>query len=73
MSPLGFSDDQFAEKFFAMCEDIATIKEQTSDLPALKAKVERHDRIFQYGKWTALPIIAIFQLAFKYTMHKLGF
>lgn len=34
------------------------ISDQTSVIPSLKKKVERHERLIQYGKWTAIPLIA---------------
>lgn len=34
------------------------LSDRTADLPQLKKKVEKHDRLVQYGKWTAIPLIA---------------
>lgn len=42
--------------------DVATtlqlIADRTECLPDIKKKVEKHDRIYQYGKWSAVPVVA---------------
>jgi hypothetical protein len=48
------------------------ISDQTSAIPALKKKVEQHDRIVQYGTWTAVPIIAGISMLVKGILKKLG-
>jgi hypothetical protein len=48
------------------------ISDQTCAIPALKKKVETHDRIVQYGKWTGIPILAVFNILVKSLLTKLG-
>lgn len=42
------------------------ISDQTRDLPSIRKKVENHDRLVQYGKWTAIPILAFLHQAGGY-------
>jgi hypothetical protein len=48
------------------------ISDQTGAIPDLKKKVERHDRIVQYGKWTGVPIMALISMLVKSLLTKLG-
>lgn len=39
------------------------ISDQTRDIPTIRKKVEKHDRIMQFGKWSAIPFIAVLHTA----------
>jgi hypothetical protein len=49
------------------------ISDQTSVIPGLKKKVEKHDRIVQYATWTAIPVIGLISATVKHLLTKLGF
>jgi len=47
------------------------ISDQTRDLPTIRKKVETHDRIVQYGKWSAIPILAVLHAAVDSAWHRI--
>jgi len=51
------------------------LTDRTADLPALKRKVERHDRAYQYAKWMLIPLLAAIEGAlhgaFQHVMTKI--
>lgn len=67
-----FNDHVISEKFITLCENVATIKEDMIEMKQLKATVEKHDRIYQYGKWSAVPIVAGIHLGVRHLLQKLG-
>lgn len=67
-----FNDHVMSEKFIQLCEDVATMKSDIKEVAAMKIIVERHDRIYQYGKWTAVPVIALLHLGVKHLLQKIG-
>lgn len=67
-----FNDHVISEKFIELCENVATIKDDMIEMKQLKQTVEQHDRIVQYGKWTALPILAGIHIGLKHILNKLG-
>lgn len=67
-----FYDQVFTEKFLKMCEDVSTIKEQISDIKEMKHLVEKHERIYQYGKWTTVPLFAGLHVAMRHLLQKIG-
>jgi hypothetical protein len=48
------------------------ISDQTCVIPELKRKVEKHDRIVQYGAWTSVPFVALITLIVKGILKRLG-
>lgn len=48
------------------------ISDETKALPGLKRKVEKHDRIVQYGTWTAVPFVALVSMIVKHLLSKVG-
>lgn len=67
-----FSDDVVAQKFFEMADNVATIKEQLTELPALKEKVDKHEKVYTIGKFLGVPALAGFHLAVKHFLIKIG-
>ena len=67
-----FSDDTMAEKFIQMAENVATIKEKLEELPAIKEKVDKHERAYTVGKFLGVPALGAFHLGVKHILTKLG-
>ena len=68
-----FNDELAASKFLEMAENVATIKTRLEDLPEMKKKIEKHERIYNVGKYAAVPVLGLTHLAFKQLLSKLGF
>ena len=71
--PIHFTDHVAAEKFIEMAENVAAIKTKLEDLPELKRKVEKHERIYTVGKYASIPVLGIFHLAARQFWTRLGF
>lgn len=65
-------DHVISEKFIELCENVATIKNDMTEMKELKEKVEKHDRIYEYGKWSAVPIVAGIHIGVRHLLQKLG-
>jgi len=53
-------------------QTLQLIVDRTSGLKDIAEKVEKHDRIVDYGKWTAIPLLTLFHVSIKAALHKLG-
>lgn len=68
-----FENYEAATKFIEMAENVAAIKTRLEDLPELKKKVEKHERVYNVGKYASVPLLGIFHLAARQFWNKLGF
>ena len=74
---LQFSDESVATKFFEMADNVASIKAKlelhTDDFKEVKKKVEKHERVYNVGKYAAVPALGLIHLSLKHLFSKLGF
>jgi hypothetical protein len=55
-----------------MVQYMQMLVDRTDCLPALKKKVEKHEQVYQTGKWLAIPLFALLHVLIKGLFHKLG-
>ena len=67
-----FENYEAAAKFIEMAENVASIKTTLEDLPELKKKVEKHERAYNFGKWAAVPVFGVVNVALRHVWTKLG-
>ncbi len=53
-------------------QTLQLISDNTACLPSLKKKVDRHEQVYQTGKYVAVPALAFLHAAFKSFFQKLG-
>jgi len=69
---INFTDHVAAEKFIEMAENVAAIKAKLEDLPALRATVEKHEKVYTVGKYAAIPVLTAFHVTIRSVLQKLG-
>ena len=42
------------------------------DFTSCEVKVEKLDRVYSYGRWTAIPLVAVLHVGVKHLLSKLG-
>jgi hypothetical protein len=68
-----FENYEAATKFIEMAENVAAIKTKLEDLPALRATVDKHEKVYTVGKYAALPVLTAFHVTIRSVLQKLGF
>lgn len=63
-------DNQF--KMYVV-QQLTQINEKMGDLADLKIKVDRHDKVYQTGKWLGVPVMTALNLAIAHFAKKIGF
>ena len=56
----------------SVVQHLQFIVDKCADLPELKRKVERHDRIVSVGKYILVPTIGVFNLSMRHILSKFG-
>ena len=51
-------------------QHLQLIADQTRDIPSIKKKVDKHEVIYQVGKWASVPIIGAAVAYVKSWFHK---
>jgi hypothetical protein len=46
--------------------------DRTRELPDMKKKVDKHEQLYQSGKYLAIPVFAAMHILIKGLFHKLG-
>jgi len=56
----------------AVVTHLQFITDKCSEIPELKAKVERHDDIVKVGRWASVPVLAVVHLGLKHFFTHIG-
>lgn len=48
------------------------VVDQNREILSMKKKVEKHEQIYQAGKWASIPVLALLHAFFKTVFHRLG-
>ncbi len=54
-------------------QQLTQINEKLSDMPQIRETVEKHEKVYLFGKWLGVPVVGAVNLGFSHLLKKLGF
>jgi hypothetical protein len=70
--PIGINVTNEHEFKVGVATHLQLLVDRTRELPDIKKKVDKHEQVYQSGKWLALPLLTLIHVLIKGLFHKLG-